>query len=653
MRLTKIVLNNFKVFHGEHVIDCSVDDNFAKPLILIGGPNGAGKTSILESIKLCFFGSLNKQLLKPYSNSYNKLLWDVHNKTTRNIGNKFSISVDFCDNKIRDIDVFSIKREWTLLGEQKYKEELYLLANGVLRNDIDQSDFQREINEIFPIGVSELLFFDSENFNRIPDFLENGFITSLNKFMGIDIYNQLNDDLKKVKRSHLSEIDSEVSKLYKLTTDKIEKDQVKKKDLIEQSAIIKKSINKFLNSISIFKEKLSKESGELTFIAQEIERTKADLSSQHKIMRNDYHRFYSNSMPFILAKELCNNLFNTLNVEEIAKERRIINKEIKKIKKDLFLFTSKNIPLKYNQILNKKWEEITESKQIRQKIIHDNSPGESKFIINTVTSIIKGGNDKLEKIKTNFKRYKSDLASLRKKKNTLNPDGPGISLFNKIDELEIAIEKEKSKLVYLEIESKTTDDSIKSLTLQESSLKNKLKLQGVEQEKTDLLERSSNMLLGFSQSLTEIRFKRLKNMFLKTFKSLSSKNSKISHLVIDQDKRKLHFLDSNNNRLGIKDFSAGESELVIFSLLWAVNESADTRYPIVTDSPFNRLDKEHRVNFINHILKKSKSQIIFLSTDEEIQNIDYYGLNDYIETNYLITYDDHSETSKIKESYFS
>ena len=48
----------------------------------------------------------------------------------------------------------------------------------------------------------------------------------------------------------------------------------------------------------------------------------------------------------------------------------------------------------------------------------------------------------------------------------------------------------------------------------------------------------------------------------------------------------------------VKDFSAGESEIVAFSLLWAVNISSNKYYPIVTDSPFNRLDSDHRLNFI-------------------------------------------------------
>ena len=77
---------------------------------------------------------------------------------------------------------------------------------------IGQSDFQNEINKNFPIGIGELLFFDSENFNKIPDFLENGFFASLNKFMGIDLYNQLYNDLNSVKRHHIKINDSDLEK---------------------------------------------------------------------------------------------------------------------------------------------------------------------------------------------------------------------------------------------------------------------------------------------------------------------------------------------------------------------------------------------------------------------------------------------------------
>ncbi|SVE16382.1 uncharacterized protein METZ01_LOCUS469236, partial [marine metagenome] len=184
-------------------------------------------------------------------------------------------------------------------------------------------------------------------------------------------------------------------------------------------------------------------------------------------------------------------------------------------------------------------------------------------------------------------------------------------------------------------------------------LENKISLDQHELKKKELLEKTQLLLENFAQYLTDTRFQTLKKSFLNTLKSIATKKDLVSDLIIDQKNKILKFVDKNGNKLNVKDFSAGESEIVAFSLLWAVNISSNKYYPIVTDSPFNRLDSDHRLNFIKNILKKSKHQFIFLSTNEEIGNIDDYGINNYVSKTYLIEYDKKSKTSSFKESYFS
>mgnify|MGYP000406151100 CR=1 FL=1 len=184
-------------------------------------------------------------------------------------------------------------------------------------------------------------------------------------------------------------------------------------------------------------------------------------------------------------------------------------------------------------------------------------------------------------------------------------------------------------------------------------LENKISLDQHELKKKELLEKTQLLLENFAQYLTDTRFQTLKKSFLNTLKSIATKKDLVSDLIIDQKNKILKFVDKNGNKLNVKDFSAGESEIVAFSLLWAVNISSNKYYPIVTDSPLNRLDSDHRLNFINNILKKSKHQFIFLSTNEEIGNIDDYGINNYVSKTYLIEYDKKSKTSSFKESYFS
>src|SRR5437762_9414316 len=55
MILKRLTLTDFGVFHGRHAIDLTPKKS--RPIILFGGKNGAGKSTILEAIRLCFYGS--------------------------------------------------------------------------------------------------------------------------------------------------------------------------------------------------------------------------------------------------------------------------------------------------------------------------------------------------------------------------------------------------------------------------------------------------------------------------------------------------------------------------------------------------------------------------------------------------------------------
>ena len=75
MQFHSITFRNYKVYLGQHTVQCS-DFKSDQPLVLIGGETGAGKTSFLEGIKLCLYGKDNPLMLKGFS--YQQFLNDVH-----------------------------------------------------------------------------------------------------------------------------------------------------------------------------------------------------------------------------------------------------------------------------------------------------------------------------------------------------------------------------------------------------------------------------------------------------------------------------------------------------------------------------------------------------------------------------------------------
>jgi DNA sulfur modification protein DndD len=86
--------------------------------------------------------------------------------------------------------------------------------------------------------------------------------------------------------------------------------------------------------------------------------------------------------------------------------------------------------------------------------------------------------------------------------------------------------------------------------------------------------------------------------------------------------------------------------------LWGLAKSSDVELPIIIDTPFARLDSEHRTNIAKHYFPFASEQVIILSTDEEIDHRYVNLLQPFIGKNYLIKHNDAKRVSKIEEGYF-
>ena len=64
--------------------------------------------------------------------------------------------------------------------------------------------------------------------------------------------------------------------------------------------------------------------------------------------------------------------------------------------------------------------------------------------------------------------------------------------------------------------------------------------------------------------------------------------------------------------------SAGEKQIFIMALYQALSQLNKINVPYIVDTPFARIDKEHRGKILSQFFKKLNGQIIILSTDEEI-----------------------------------
>ena len=114
----------------------------------------------------------------------------------------------------------------------------------------------------------------------------------------------------------------------------------------------------------------------------------------------------------------------------------------------------------------------------------------------------------------------------------------------------------------------------------------------------------------------------------------------------------LHYIDSNGEEIAKKRLSAGEKQLMVISLLWALAICSKKKLPVIIDTPLSRLDSAHREALIKTYFPNASEQTIILSTDAEIDERYYSMMKDSVGDEYTLNYCDKTRTTTIKPGYF-
>ena len=118
------------------------------------------------------------------------------------------------------------------------------------------------------------------------------------------------------------------------------------------------------------------------------------------------------------------------------------------------------------------------------------------------------------------------------------------------------------------------------------------------------------------------------------------------------DKRTFISFDSDGKEVNKSSLSAGEKQLMVISLLWALALCSKKKLPVIIDTPLSRLDSAHRVSLIQTYFPQASEQTIILSTDSEIDKNYYEIMKDNIGDEFTLIYDDETKSTTIKKGYF-
>ena len=101
-----------------------------------------------------------------------------------------------------------------------------------------------------------------------------------------------------------------------------------------------------------------------------------------------------------------------------------------------------------------------------------------------------------------------------------------------------------------------------------------------------------------------------------------------------------------------QQLSAGEKQIFIMALYQALSQLNKIDVPYIVDTPFARIDKEHRGKILEQFFKQLNGQVIILSTDEEIVG-DYCNvISDIVSNTFVLNHTINGNTEILSDTYF-
>lgn len=179
MRLTKIIMCNFRSFFGIHTVEFAHDEQ--RPVTVFHGENGAGKTTLLNAIHWCVTGRFTPRFEQPRM---------LVNKAAARLGeNETYVELWFIDGDSE----YRARRSANSLRADHHPLELYRIKGG---NTNLVPNPERALHKIIPEGLVSWFFFDAEAIGSLELSGSSQFKADLRKTLGFELIDRLIKDLE-------------------------------------------------------------------------------------------------------------------------------------------------------------------------------------------------------------------------------------------------------------------------------------------------------------------------------------------------------------------------------------------------------------------------------------------------------------------------
>lgn len=660
MLITKLTLNNFRVFRGVHEIDLrpaparlSINgpiEGTERPIILFGGLNGAGKTSILTAVRLALFGRQSfSQVLS--NGEYVDALSELIHKGVGHGGlqDNASIELEFKYSQNGEENTYKVIRGW----KRGKKDSLCLEKDGIQIPELNYDQCQGFLNELIPTGIADLFFFDGEKIAELAED-ESGTVlkTAVRRLLGLDVIAKLKSDLniflKKQGSSALSQsLKEEMDSLDEL---RIAHERNAEK-LRGEADIVDAQIELVSRDILSLENKLSQNGGAWAK-TREDEQQKVDSLLKEKVeLEKQIRMEMETSLPFALAPNAMQRLQTQIKQEQQVKKKQNFGNEL-----DAFLETlcsrypSFDTEMAQSAIADSFKAHVGEFDST--ELLLDISDRQANTIDYQLSNLSQDSFSRFDKARGRLQKVEEEIDNASNNIARAPEQEQVQELFADVR----ALDKKKEKLIigYHDLLEKAKRELRLALETarQIQKLHDKNKDQSNKDQSISNAQNSILLLEKFGEQLTKARVNQLENEFVQSYKKLARKEDLQLTASINPTTFDVELVDEHGIKINRKAMSAGEKQIYAISILEALGRTSGRKLPIIIDTPLGRLDSHHRDKLVENYFPTASHQVVILSTDTEIDRNYTNLIQDDIARTYEICFDGTTKSSTLKEGYF-
>ena len=641
-----MIINNLKLHNfGVYASDNEFDFNSEKPVVLIGGMNGRGKTTFLEAVLLALYGSESFAYKESKYNSYGRYLFN-HINVADGTSQAF-VELTFT----MDGDRYVVKRSWN--GDMKRVHEKITVEKNFEMNDFLTKNWPMFIENVLPESLSKFFFFDGEKIAALAeDDTSKDMKDAIKSMLGITVLDTLGKDLSRL----LNTISKNV-----ITQDEREQ--------IEQLRNIKNNSKAELDELDREKEKLENEhlqskkyleDLEASYLAagggiledrQALVKKKTELSVKAHQTKKDLIEMAGSDLPLLMVSDLLEDI-QIHSEKEI--EKKNLELSLKQVTKYYDRFQKQqNNHRSADDFMNFFKDEVD---QYQVEMIYNLSDEHLYRLSLLLNNNLGNEKDSIIKLLNEESKLKRELDSIESDLSVEIDEEKLKHISKEITETKMNIAVSKVKIASL-LEKRTSlnGKAMKDASTFDKYVENvltKLEQNDENERIIKYIRYAQNILDHYEIKLQERKTDLLAYTMTECYKKLASKKNMIEYIKMDSASLDFTYYDSNDREVPKKSLSAGEKQLMIISLLWALAICSKKKLPVIIDTPLSRLDSEHRASLVKTYFPNASEQTFILSTDSEINHHYYDMMRDYVGDEFLLVYDDIHKNTMIKRGYF-